>query len=122
MKIKNGEEEAYKRYKESNNEDPYSARIVSFGEEWARLMEAEMGSGKELTSEMMDRCAGQADTDGITGFMYGAAASALSHFWEHAEKFQVAFNTQYMPKEKAEELAKTRPGATVNPAIITIGE
>lgn len=121
MKLKAGMTEEYEQYKEVNSKDPYSNRVVTFGEEWARLMEVRIDKGEDLTKEMMDESAKTADTDGITGFMYGSAARTIVHFWVHGEKFQVVFNSQYMTKEKAEALAKEKPGATVNPAIITIG-
>ena len=121
MKLKDGTSEEYETYKKNNSKDPYSARVFTFGDEWASLMDARLATGEELTKEMMDETAKKADTDGITGYMYGAAASAIVHFWEHGEKFQVVFNSQYMTKEKAEALAKEKPGATVNPAIVTVG-
>ena len=122
MQIKEGMQEEYEQYKKTNAGNPYSGRVVSYGEDWARLMEEGMGDGSILNKELMDRTSHAADTDGITGFMYGAAAKALAHFWVYGAAFQPVFNAQYMSKEKAEALAAKSPGATVNPAIVTVGE
>ena len=84
MIIKEGMNEEYNKYKKTNSTDPYSNRVVTYGEDWANLMEQE----KELDKELVDRLSSQADTDGITGFMYDGARAALYHFWKYGDELK----------------------------------
>lgn len=118
MKIKQGKEAEYATYKEINSKDGYSKGVVDFGDRWADLMEADMATGKSLRECAQDACS-RADTGGITGYMYGAAVSALSQLWEHGDDLRAWHNRQYVSEEKAAEADKT--GGVVNPAIVTIG-
>ena len=111
MKVKPELEAKYQEYKTLNSKDPYSARIVSYGEDWANLMEAELEAGKSL-EDIADPTRTTADTDGITGFMHGAAVNALAHFWQHGEALRIWHNAKYnvSPNTKG----------VVNPAILTV--
>ena len=119
MKIKAGLEADYRHYKEIND-DAYSACVVTYGEKWADLMEAHIAaaSNPQDVESALKLCAEdtshQADTEGITGFMYGAAVSGLAKFWEHGDALRRWHNAKY---GVSEEKAK---GGTVNPAIVTI--
>lgn len=117
MKLKAGTESEYATYKDINAKDGYSKGVVDFGERWADLMEADIAAGKTV-AQSAPEASSQADTDGITGFMYGAAVSALSHFWEHGDALRAWHNREYLPEDKAAEADKT--GGVVNPAIVTI--
>lgn len=125
MKIKPGMEKEYAEYKLINGGDPYSAMVVSYGENWANLMESaldDVGPGplwKDF-GEVAKRCAKAADGDGITGSMYGCAVSALAHFWENGDTLRSWHNREYLSEEKA--ATADANGGTVNPAIITLGE
>src|SRR5207302_7737756 len=66
------------------NTDEYGGAVISYAEEWANLMERDMAAGKTL-EECADATSHEADTDGITGFMYGAAVSTLAAVWKHGE-------------------------------------
>lgn len=117
MKIKAGQEDEYAKYKALNSTDPYSARCVSYGEEWADLMETLMAQGKPLP-EIAKAASHQADTDGVTGFMYGAAVSGLSAFWEHGEELRRWHNRDTQIGTEGDRANET--GAILNPAIMTI--
>jgi hypothetical protein len=124
VRIKAGLEADYAKYKEVNSTDDYSAEVVRYGEAWADLMEQHISSAADKPiGDTILRCAKetshQADTDGITGFMYGAAVSALSKFWEHGETLRLWHNKDLAPMQ-AEE-ANAKPGAVLNPALVTIG-
>lgn len=116
MKIKAGLEAEYAEYK-ANNTDPYGGRVVSYGEDWTTLMEELMNSGKPL-AEVADACSHQADTDGITGFMYGCAVSALAKYWEHGEELRRWHNLRTQIGKEGEKANET--GGTLNPALLTI--
>ncbi len=119
MKIKQGEQANWDKCVEVNSKDPYSARCVSYAKDWAELMEAEIAKGKTV-AEVAAATSRVADTDGITGFMYGAAASTLSHVWEHGEELRRWHNKDVAGEEQGEK-ANATPGAVVNPAVLVIG-
>ena len=60
--------------------------------------------------ENADRLSHEADTEGITGFMYGCAVSILSQYWEYGEELRKWHNKEYNYDGKG----------VVNPAIMTI--
>lgn len=118
MKIKQGTEADYESYKAKNNEDAYSARVISYGEDWAALMEARIEKGEKI-EDMADATSSEADTDGITGFMYGAAVAALSHFWEHGEILRAWHNLKTQLGTEGEKA--NEKGTVLNPALLCIG-
>lgn len=115
MQIIETMEQDYAAWREKNA-DPYSRRCFTFAEEWAALMEAQLAQGKSIES-CAKECAQIADTDGITGFMYGMAVSILSKCWVHGEVLRRWHNGD-MGQAKANET----PSAVANPAITVIGE
>lgn len=106
MKLKN--KEVWKKIVAINN-DPYGSGVVRYAERWANTMEQEMESGKSLI-DIADATSHKADTEGITGYMYGCAVSILSQVWEHGEELRKWHNKEY----------GYEGNGTVNPAIITI--
>jgi hypothetical protein len=122
MKIKAGLEADYTEYKRINADGGYSERVVSYGEDWVKLMEEYIAAApNEPVANTILLCAKetshQADTDGITGFMYGAAVSGLAKFWEHGELLRRWHNNDLAPMQAEEANAK---GVTLNPALMTI--
>lgn len=118
MKLKAGLEKEYAEYKASNT-DPYGGRVVSYSEDWADLMEAEMAKGKSI-QECAKYSSHTADTDGITGFMYGCAAQGLAHFWEHGEELRKWHNLDTQIGTEGEKANAT--SGVLNPALLKIGE
>ena len=111
MKIKAGKEKEFERFVEINSKDFYSLGVINFANRWAELMEKEIANGA-MVADMADRTSDEADTEGITGFMYGCAVSALSSFWEYGEELRKWHNKEY----------DYEGNGVVNPAIITIGK
>lgn len=109
MQIKNGKQADYEEFVEVNSKDGYSRGVVDYAERWADLMESQMQQGANLI-DIADHTSHEADTDGITGFVYGCAVNALSDFWEHGEQLRKWHN-----KEHGYE-----GDGVVNPAILTI--
>lgn len=104
------------------NDDPYGACTVRYTATWASLMEAEMAANGSTTlgdGEMCDRTSHEADTEGITGFMYGAAVAMLALYWAHGEELRRWHNIKTSPKQGAQANAS---GAVLNPAILVIGD
>jgi hypothetical protein len=118
MKIKEGQEQIYADWKAKNQNDAYSARIFSYAETWADLMELHIGEGKKL-EDIADKQSHEADTDGITGFMYGAAVSILSQCWLHGEQLRIWHNLKTQIGTEGEEANEN--GGVLNPAILNIG-
>ena len=109
MKIKSGKEAEFNNFVEINSHDGYSLAVVNYVKRWAELMEKEIAKGKRLI-DIADKTSHKADTEGITGFMYGCAVSALSEFWEYGEELRKWHNKEY----------DYDGDGVVNPAIITI--
>lgn len=60
-----------------------------------------------------------ANTDGITGFMYGCAVSGLAKFWKHGEQLRRWHNKDSQLGTEGDEANES--GGVLNPAILTIG-
>ena len=73
------------------NQDPYGAAAHTFAERWANLMEARLADG-ETIADCADETSHEADTEGITGFMYGCAVSILARVWKHGEALRCWHN------------------------------
>ena len=72
---------------QDNNTDPYGHAVIVYAEQWANLMEARMANGEKL-ADIAHLTSSEADTEGITGFMYGCAVSQLAMVWEHGEELR----------------------------------
>lgn len=116
MEIKN--QEHWNKWVESNK-DPYGNAVVEYAERWANMMEEAMSKGETL-EQCAERTSNDADTEGITGFMYGAAVQVLVTSWEHGEQLRRWHNLQTQIKDEGEKANET--GGVLNPAILCIGE
>lgn len=88
---------------------------MRYAEQWARLMQLEMAGGKPL-EEIADASSREADTEGITGFMYGCAVSILSHTWKHGEQLRRWHNLKTQIYD--EGVTANETGKVLNPAIL----
>ncbi|MBR4705451.1 MAG: hypothetical protein IKP02_07640 [Paludibacteraceae bacterium] len=98
----------------NNNLDPYGHAVYTFAERWAELMEREILKSEDpdaVITAQAEHLSHEADTEGITGFMYGCAVSILSACWLYGEQLRVWHNAQY----------RYAGDGVVNPAIMTIG-
>ena len=112
MKIVKGKEKKYKDWHDKNS-DEYSRACFTYAERWAELLEAEIDKSNDVMKcfvDNADRLSHEADTEGITGFMYGCAVSILSQ-WEYGE---------YLRKWHNKEYGYDGDGV-VNPAVMTVG-
>lgn len=97
-----------------NNQDSYGKAIYDYANRWADMLEAEIDKGRdpaEVIIELAEKTSSDADTDGITGFMYGAAVAIISDCWIFGEILRKWHNKQY----------DYDGNGVVNPAILTIG-
>ena len=98
------------------NPDGYGGGIVAYAEWWARLMQIEIAEGKQL-ADIADAASHEADIEGITGFMYGAAVSILSKVWKHGEDLRCWHNLKTQIGNEGE--IANENGGTLNPALLT---
>lgn len=101
-----------------NNTDPYGACGLRFSQRWAELMEAKMDAGEKL-GDIASVASHEADTEGITGFMYGCAVSILSTTWEHGEELRRWHNLDTQMKDEGEKANDS--GGVLNPAVLKLG-
>ena len=117
MKIK--DQEGWRKANAANPpSEPYGHRVITYSEEWANAMEREMAKGRTI-AECASETASEADTDGITGFMYGAAVNVLSHVWEHGEELRRWHNLDTQIGNEGEKANES--GGVLNPALLKIG-
>jgi hypothetical protein len=102
----------------SNNQDPYGFGAVSYAARWAAMMEARIAAGAKL-EDIAKETSHKADTEGITGFMYGCAVSILSAVWKHGEDLRQWHNLDTQVHREGEKA--NREGDVLNPAILQIG-
>jgi hypothetical protein len=118
MKFKNDEAQSGWDLTVANNSDPYGKPGVDFARQWAELMEQKISQGANV-ADIAKQCSHDADTEGITGFMYGCAVSILSQVWLHGEDLRRWHNIDAQIGTEGEEANKS--GGTLNPAILNIG-
>lgn len=95
----------------AKNQDGYGAAIYRYASDWARLMQALLKTNPTQTvRDIADKASHNADIEGITGFMYGAAVSILSTCWVNGEDLRKWHNKEYGHEGDG----------VVNPAILTI--
>ena len=92
------------------NPDGYGGAVMRYASTWATLMEQKLATGAKVP-DIAGKCSGEADTEGITGFMYGCAVSILADVWIGGEALRRWHNGEY---------GHSGDGV-VNPAIMTIG-
>jgi len=114
MKIK---DEAGWKQGVANNQDPYGAACYRYAEKWADLMEARI-TGGETVEQCAKATSHEADTEGITGFMYGCAVSILSHCWEHGEALRRWHNIDTQIGTEGEKANAS--GGVLNPALLSV--
>lgn len=98
--------------------DGYGRRIFSYAKDWAEGIEARLANGEQLIDAADDE-ARKADTDGITGFMYGAAVSSLSGLWLHGEALRRWHNKETQLGTEGDKANES--GGVLNPALLNIG-
>lgn len=112
MEISNQSE--WNKWIESNKDD-YGSACIRYAENWANIMEQSLKKGMTI-EQCAEETSHQADTEGITGYMHGAAVSMLVQCWKHGELLRQWHNKSYgKDVEKANQ-----SGGVINPAIITI--
>lgn len=116
MKFKN--EQEWILHVEANKDSGYGMGVMDYAERWANLMEKALEEGACL-SDVADAISHEADTDGITGFMYGCAVSILSKCWVYGEELRLWHNIDVQIQNEGERANES--DAVLNPALLSIG-
>jgi hypothetical protein len=111
------DQQAWQADKDSCAGDDYSLAIVEFAERWARLMQSQISQGKTI-SEIAKQTENEADTEVITGHMYGQAVYLLSKHWIHGEALRTWHNIRVSPN--SDGLLANLEGEVINPAVFRI--
>ena len=106
MTLKN--KELWNEFVESNK-DFYGRGVITYAERWANSMESLINDGANLV-DIAEKTSREADTEGITGFMYGTAVSILKKCWIFGDELNNWHNKQYGYNGEG----------TVNPAVICV--
>jgi len=110
------DEKAWERAVEINDA-PYGKATIDYTRRWAELMEVKIGEGYAL-EEIARSTSHEADTEGITGFMYGAAVSTLAGCWKHGEELRRWHNVETQLGDEGERANQS--GGVLNPALLCI--
>ncbi len=101
----------------NKNDDSYGAGVLRYAEAWADLMEKRMAAGEKL-ADIAKKASHDADTEGITGFMYGCAVSELARCWAYGEELRLWHNLDTQLGTEGE--AANESGGVLNPALLNI--
>ena len=109
FEVKTTSKSEWEKCKRANTED-YGKAIISYATLWIQYMEYLTKRYGMSISKIWNECSNLADIEGVTGFMYGAAASMISRVWKHGEEFRKLYNSKWGYYGEG----------TVNPAVLTI--
>jgi hypothetical protein len=115
--FKEGMNDLFLAKQEECQKDAYRKRIFEYAACWANLMEKHIASGEKL-GDIAQATSEEADTDGITGFMYNVAVAILCDCWVHGEKLRVWHNLRTQRHGEGEKANKE--GGVLNGAVFVI--
>lgn len=101
-----------------NSSDGYSKGVVDYAIAWAVAMQQAMRDGKKI-ADVAEELSHEVDYEGITGFMYGCAVSALAKFWKYGEELRRWHNLDTQLGNEGEKA--NEEGSVLNPALLSIG-
>jgi hypothetical protein len=107
MRIKPEKQEAYNKYVEINTPDIYSKAVIDAGEAFGNAVDE--GKSFDEADVIMS-----STVTGMTGYMAGAAMSALVNFHLRGQEIKEWWNKKWG--------GTGQEGGVVNPAIINIKE
>lgn len=102
-----------------NNSDSYGGGCIRYAARWASTMDKLIAAGSKL-EDIVKATSHVADTEGITGFMYGCAVTMLADCWTHGEQLRKWSNLDQQLENEG-ELAN-ESGDVLNPALLLCSE
>ena len=94
MKILKDKQKLWDELLEINSADLYGKGVLTYLQKYAELMEKDIIKGNKL-EDVAYRTRFEADTEGITGLMYGMAVNILSTVWEYGEELRIWHNKRH---------------------------
>lgn len=101
----------------TKNIGPYGKGCVDYAERWAIQMQERLAKNEKLENIAKEE-SHKADTEGITGFMYGCAVNMLSQCWKYGEELRIWHNLDIQIEHEG-DLAN-KEGKVLNPALLNI--
>ena len=117
MKI--SDEIAWKKWRDANMDGGYGQAVIEYAERWANLVEDRTAGNEILLESVVKQASHDADTEGITGFMYGAAVSVLATSWAWGERLRKWHNLDTQIGVEGERA--NRGKGVLNPALLILG-
>lgn len=111
MKIKKGKELEYATFFNTNSGFAYGYGVVKYMLRWTDMMEDLIDKGFTV-AQAAEQTEYKADTEGISGFMFGCAVNALNNLWQYGDELRIWHNSRY----------NYDGDGTVNPALLTVKE
>ena len=99
------------------NRDSYGRCVIEYSARWANMMEEAINNGAKL-EDVAGELSHKADTECITGFMYGAAVSTLVACWEHGDQLRRWHNKKYQIHDEGDKANEN--GGVLNPALLNL--
>jgi len=100
------------------NKDDYGSGVVRYAERWARLMQVRIDAGDSI-ADCAEDLSHLANSEGITGFMYGCAVATLSKCWTYGEELRRWHNKETQIGTEGDKANES--GGVLNPALLTLG-
>ena len=102
----------------AENEIGYGSSVIRFATRWANLMEERLGEGKTV-AEVAEPTSHEANTDGITRYVYGCAVAILAEVWQHGEELRNWHNIKHQMHDEGSKANKS--GGVLNPSVLRRG-
>lgn len=118
MPIREDQQENWDAYVEVNSHDAYSKCCVDVSIKVAELID-QLHDDVEVNANKLIAQADQELNTGITGFMAGCVANAISNAHTRGEEFRISWNKEWGGSQA--EKANSKPGAVINPVVFSIG-
>jgi len=100
------------------NTDGYGAAVIRYAARWAHCMEQKLKEDKKL-EDIAEAASHEADVEGITSFMYGAAVTMLAEVWKHGEALRRWHNRDCQLSDEGDKANES--GGVLNPAMLKLG-
>ena len=113
------DEAAWKKWRDANMDGFYGQAIIEYAERWANLVEERAVGDETLLESVVKQASRDADTEGITAFMYGAAVSVLANSWAWGERLRKWHNLDIQIGHEGERANEGK--GVLNPALLNLG-
>jgi hypothetical protein len=110
---------AWKKRRDANMDGGYGQAVIEYAERWANLVEERTAGDETLLESVVKQASHDADIDGITGFMYGAAVTVLADSWAWGERLRKWHNLDIQIGHEGERANKGK--GVLNRALLSLG-